>query len=80
MAQRASRRLYYPRRRNQWRDCAREAEAADRRRVIVPTIPELGNALKNWPGPEFSDVLADTTLVFKGTYFQVYKRRAVHQR
>ncbi|MBV8359244.1 MAG: hypothetical protein JO189_15115 [Deltaproteobacteria bacterium] len=46
--------------------------------VIVPTIPELGNALKNWPGPEFSDVLNDATLEFKGTYFQVYKRRTVH--
>jgi hypothetical protein len=46
--------------------------------VIVPTIPEIGNALKNWPGPEFSDVLNDTTLEFKGTYFQVYKRHAVH--
>jgi hypothetical protein len=48
--------------------------------VIIPTIPGLGNAIKNWPGAEFTDVLADTTLVFKGTYFQVYKRRAVHQR
>jgi hypothetical protein len=46
--------------------------------VIIPTIPGIGNAIKNWPGAEFSDVLADTTLVFKGTYFQVYKRRAVH--
>jgi len=46
--------------------------------VIVPAIPRLGNALKNWPGPEFSGVLKDTTLVFNGTYFQVYRRRLVH--
>jgi len=46
--------------------------------VIVPTLPGIGNALKDWPGAEFSDVLADGTVVFKGTYFEVYKRRAVH--
>lgn len=48
--------------------------------VIVPTIPGLGNAIKNWPGTEFSDVLSDKTLVFKGTYFEVYKRHTVHER
>jgi hypothetical protein len=42
--------------------------------VIVPTIPGLGNQIRDWPGTEFSDVLADMTLVFKGTYFEVYKR------
>jgi hypothetical protein len=44
--------------------------------VIIPTIPELGNPLTNWPGPEFQTVLDHTTLIFKGVYFEVYERAA----
>jgi hypothetical protein len=44
--------------------------------VIIPTIPELGNPLTNWSGPEFQNVLDHTTLVFKGVYFEVYERAA----
>jgi hypothetical protein len=46
--------------------------------VIVPAIPGLGNSLKVWPGAKFSDVLEDKTRVFKGTYFEVYKRQIAH--
>jgi hypothetical protein len=49
----------------------RSAEA-----VIIPTIPELGNSLTTWPGPEFQTVLDDTTLKFKGVYFEVFERAA----
>jgi hypothetical protein len=51
-----------------------ERELRSATTVIVPTIPELENPIKHWPGGEFSKVFADATLVFKGTYFQVYKR------
>jgi hypothetical protein len=44
--------------------------------VIIPTIPEFGNSITRWPGPEFQRALEDTTLVFKGTYFDVYEREA----
>jgi hypothetical protein len=46
--------------------------------VIIPTIPMLGNSLNDWPGTEFSDALEDMALVFKGTYFEVYKRYSIH--
>lgn len=42
--------------------------------VIIPTIPELGNPVTNWPGAEFQGVFADTTLIFRGDYFEVYQR------
>ena len=48
------------------------------RAVIIPTIPGLGNALKDWPGTEFSNVLEDKTRIFKGTYFEVYQKRPLH--
>jgi hypothetical protein len=46
--------------------------------VIIPTIPGLGNSISDWPGTEFSDVLDGTSLVFKGTYFEVYERSSLH--
>jgi hypothetical protein len=45
--------------------------------MIVPTIPGLGNSISDWPGTEFSHVLEGMTLVFKGTYFEVYKRSSI---
>jgi len=44
--------------------------------VIIPTIPEFGNSVTTWPGPEFQTVLDNATLVFKGVYFEVYERAA----
>ena len=46
--------------------------------VVVPTIPGLGNPIQDWPGTEFNNVLENTALVFKGTYFEVYERRALY--
>src|SRR5207245_301393 len=42
--------------------------------VIVPTIREFGTPIASWPGPEFQTVLDNTTLAFKGVYFEVYER------
>jgi len=42
--------------------------------LIIPVIPELGNPIAKWPGPEFQAVLHRRTLVFKGLYFEVYER------
>jgi hypothetical protein len=42
--------------------------------LIIPTIPELGNPIASWPGSEFKTILDNTTLVFKGTYFEIYER------
>lgn len=44
--------------------------------IVIPTIPEFGNPITNWPGPEFQTALDNTTLVFKGVYFEVYERAA----
>jgi hypothetical protein len=42
--------------------------------VVIPTIPELGNSVTTWPGPEFQTTLDNATLKFKGVYFEVYER------
>ena len=42
--------------------------------VVIPTIPELGNPVTTWPGPEFQTALDNATLIFKGVYFEVYER------
>jgi hypothetical protein len=42
--------------------------------LIIPTIPELGNPLTNWTGPEFQTVLDGTEIVFEGVYFKAYLR------
>jgi hypothetical protein len=43
--------------------------------LIIPTTPQPGNALRDWPNSEFSDVLLNMAPVYKGTYFEVYRRR-----
>jgi hypothetical protein len=43
--------------------------------LIVPTTAELGNALRDWPGSAFTDLLRDMTPIYKGAYFEVFKRR-----
>jgi len=42
--------------------------------IVIPTIPELGNPVTNWPGAEFQGVFANATRIFKGDYFEVYAR------
>jgi hypothetical protein len=47
--------------------------------VIIPTIPDFRESPVKWKGPEFRNALAGATAVFKGTYFEVYERRATYQ-
>jgi hypothetical protein len=49
----------------------REIEAAGA--VIIPTIPGLGDAIKDWPGTELRHAVS-MNLIFKGTYFELYKK------
>jgi hypothetical protein len=48
--------------------------------IIIPTIPEFGNPLLNGLGSDLNQALCGTVLVFKGTYFQVYRRLATEHR
>jgi hypothetical protein len=43
--------------------------------IIIPTIPDFRNSPVKWIGSEFGQGLDGTKLVFKGRYFEMYRRR-----